>query len=152
MTVAAEQAHSSNMPRLRYAMPETRDVIGILEEAGGTRGFEASVATIPEVLESLQSTEIVHLACHGIQHPNELHKSRFCLSTGNLTVSNLMQTNLKGPFLAYLSACETAKGTRSTRTRPSTLPRRCYSQDSRASWRRCGESFCGNGSRLPSRE
>jgi CHAT domain-containing protein len=62
------------------------------------------------MLATLQSSQVVHLACHGIQHQDEPHKSHFCLSTGNLAISELMEMNLKGAFLAYLSACETAKG------------------------------------------
>lgn len=110
MTVAAEQAHSSNMPRLRYAVSDTRDVVDIVTKAGGSRSFDATAAPISEVLTNLQSSQVIHLACHGIQHQSEPHRSRFCLSTGDLMVSELMHLDLKGVFLAYLSACETAKG------------------------------------------
>jgi CHAT domain-containing protein len=34
----------------------------------------------------------------------------FCLSDGNLTVSRLMELDLKDAYFAFLSDCETAKG------------------------------------------
>jgi CHAT domain-containing protein len=110
MTVAAESVPHSNMPPLRYAVSETRGVIDIVKKAGASSGLDMDAATKAEVLAKLRSSHVVHLACHGIQRKHEPHKSHFCLSTGNLTVSELMEIELKDALLAYLSACETAKG------------------------------------------
>jgi CHAT domain-containing protein len=110
MTVADAYAQHSNMPPLQNAMLETRSVLEAAKKAGAADSFNAGTATKDEVLAMFQSSQIVHLACHGIQHREEPHKSRFCLSTGDLMVSELMRMDLKGAFLAYLSACETAKG------------------------------------------
>jgi CHAT domain-containing protein len=68
--------------------------------------------TPAKLVASLQAANFVHLACHGIQHSSEPHKSEFCLSSGSLTVSHLMAIDLKDAFFAFLSACETAKGDR----------------------------------------
>jgi CHAT domain-containing protein len=108
--VAAEHVQDSGMPPLRYALSEIRDVVDIVTKAGVTSRFDAGTATKAKVLAMLSSSQVVHLACHGIQHKKEPFKSHFCLSTGNLTVSELMETELKDGFLAFLSACETAKG------------------------------------------
>jgi CHAT domain-containing protein len=110
MAIAAEHAQNTNMPPLRYAMPEAHSVIDIATKAGAPSSLKSNTATKAEVLAKLQSSHVVHLACHGIQHKDEPHKSHFCLSNGNLSVSELMQLDLKDAFLAYLSACETAKG------------------------------------------
>jgi CHAT domain-containing protein len=53
---------------------------------------------------------IAHLACHGVQDQEDPLNSGFCLGDGKLTVSNLMVIKLEHAFLAFLSACETAKG------------------------------------------
>jgi hypothetical protein len=62
------------------------------------------------VADVLKSTNITHIACHGTQDAADAHSSGFCLSDGNLTVSHLMDLDLKDAFFAFLSACETAKG------------------------------------------
>jgi hypothetical protein len=66
--------------------------------------------TVSRVLQGLSSANIVHLACHGIQDTQDAVASGFCLGDGNLTLSDLMDTDLDHAFLAFLSACETAKG------------------------------------------
>jgi CHAT domain-containing protein len=67
-------------------------------------------ATLAYTAESLKSSTLAHIACHGIQHPTDALSSGFCLKDGNFTVSRLIDLNLKNAFLAFLSACETAKG------------------------------------------
>jgi CHAT domain-containing protein len=71
---------------------------------------DEGLMTKAEIIESLESANIVHLACHGAQHASEPHKSQFCLGIESLTISELMNVDLKNAFLAFLSACETAKG------------------------------------------
>jgi CHAT domain-containing protein len=110
MTVAAESARNHNMPPLRHAVPETRCVVDVATKAGASRVFEAGAASEADLLAALRSSHIVHFACHGIQHREEPHKSHFCLSTCDLSVSELMNLELKDAVFAYLSACETAKG------------------------------------------
>jgi CHAT domain-containing protein len=66
--------------------------------------------TISETCAAMQRANIVHLACHGIQDPDSAVESGFCLGDGRLTISRLMEMKLDNPFLAFLSACETAKG------------------------------------------
>jgi CHAT domain-containing protein len=53
---------------------------------------------------------MVHLACHGIHDTKEAIESGFCLGDGRLTISGLMELKTENAFLAFLSACETAKG------------------------------------------
>jgi CHAT domain-containing protein len=108
--VAVEHAEHTNMPPLRHAVSETRDVVDLATKAGVSSSFDPDMACKEEVLANLQSSQIVHLACHGIQHEREPYKSYFCLRTSNLTISELAEMKLKDAFLAYLSACETAKG------------------------------------------
>jgi CHAT domain-containing protein len=54
---------------------------------------------------------ILHLACHGIQDPDPL-KSALLLQDGEFSIEDIMRLNLPHAVLAYLSACQTAKGDR----------------------------------------
>jgi CHAT domain-containing protein len=56
-------------------------------------------------------TQILHLACHGIQDSEPL-KSALQLQDGKLTIEDIMELDLPHAVLAYLSACQTAKGDR----------------------------------------
>jgi CHAT domain-containing protein len=84
--------------------------------AGIVMSTSASVANdvyapslIQSVLEQAPSAHILHLACHGHQDEDPL-KSCFALHDGRLAISALMDLRLPNAMLAYLSACETAKG------------------------------------------
>jgi CHAT domain-containing protein len=57
-----------------------------------------------------QSTNLTHIACHGTQDAVNALSSGYYLSDENLSVSCLMDLNLRDAFFAFLSACETAKG------------------------------------------
>jgi hypothetical protein len=52
---------------------------------------------------------ILHMACHGIQHTDPL-KSSFLMHDGKLSMEDIIQLDLPHAFLAFLSACQTAKG------------------------------------------
>jgi CHAT domain-containing protein len=66
--------------------------------------------TIEDTSRVMEAANIVHLACHGIQDANDATESGFCLGDGRLTIARLMELKLDNAFLAFLSACETAKG------------------------------------------
>jgi CHAT domain-containing protein len=59
---------------------------------------------------AMQVSNIVHLACHGIQDDGDATQSGFCLGDGRLTIAKVAELRLDNAFLAFLSACETAKG------------------------------------------
>jgi CHAT domain-containing protein len=67
-------------------------------------------ASIDYVLSKLPEASIVHMACHGLQDPNSPLDSGFMMSDGLLTVAQLMALNMPSAFLAFLSACDTARG------------------------------------------
>jgi hypothetical protein len=66
--------------------------------------------TIEDTSRVMEAANIVHLACHGIQDVHDATQSGFCLGDGRLTIAKLMELKLDNAFLAFLSACETAKG------------------------------------------
>jgi CHAT domain-containing protein len=83
------------------------DVIGMERHSRAQGPAKAKIAS---VMSALPDSPILHLACHGQQDLENPLKSGFMLSDGMLTVRELMRLDLKNAFLAFLSACETAKG------------------------------------------
>ena len=67
-------------------------------------------ATTGSVVDHLPDATILHLACHGQQDTANPLESGFCLRDGRLSVAELMRLSLPNAVLAFLSACETAKG------------------------------------------
>jgi CHAT domain-containing protein len=62
------------------------------------------------LLKRLPEATILHLACHGLQDAQDPLKSGFIMQDSTLTIEELMSLPLPRAFLAFLSACETAKG------------------------------------------
>jgi CHAT domain-containing protein len=87
-----------------------------VESIAATKHFGRTVetiareATVGRVTERIKTASFVHLACHGLQHRTNALESGFYLNDDKLTISKLMGLQLDHPWLAYLSACETAKG------------------------------------------
>jgi hypothetical protein len=74
-------------------------------EDGDIGGVTASA-----LLDKLPEATILHLACHGRQDPDNALNSGFVMSDEILTIERLMHVPLPQAFMAFLSACETAKG------------------------------------------
>jgi CHAT domain-containing protein len=72
--------------------------------------LQAGSTTVVGTSAVIQTANIVHLACHGIQDDDDATQSGFCLGDGRLTIAKIMELKLDNAFLAFLSACETAKG------------------------------------------
>jgi hypothetical protein len=110
---APETMTSLKMPFLDNVQRELTDVSRIARATDAIEILEyglTSAAKVHEVAEAMPRADIVHLACHGMQDQEDPLNSGFCLGDGKLTVSELMGIRLDHPFLAFLSACETAKG------------------------------------------
>jgi CHAT domain-containing protein len=90
------------------------EISGIADQAGVQYAAPSRIVSTPEhAMAALPSATLVHIACHGLQNPEQPLESAFYLSDDSgLSVSNLMELDLKGAYLAFLSACETAKGDR----------------------------------------
>ena len=65
--------------------------------------------TVNVVLELMKAHDWVHLACHGVQQPENPLSCWFALYDGKLTLPRLMSQSLHAD-LAVLSACQTATG------------------------------------------
>jgi CHAT domain-containing protein len=111
-TIPVEQAHNTDLPLLRHVPREADLIIEIAAHAGASTSVMARATSKQDVIAALQTANVVHLACHGVQQDTEPHQSHFCLSDGTLSVAEVMEIDLKHAFFAFLSACETAKGAR----------------------------------------
>jgi CHAT domain-containing protein len=90
------------------------DIVAIADGADVQYAAVSRIVSTPEeATAALPSATLVHIACHGLQDIGQPLNSAFHLSKdGTLSVSELMELDLKGTYLALLSACETAKGDR----------------------------------------
>jgi CHAT domain-containing protein len=111
VAVAVEQAHNPTLSPLRYVAQETRHIIEMTASAGVSFSSLPATAAKNDVITSLQSANLVHLACHGIQDRVIPYESHFSLGNSDLSVSDLIKLDLPNAFFAFLSACDTAKGT-----------------------------------------
>jgi CHAT domain-containing protein len=110
--VAAKEAHKSTMPTLWNVDEEVKQVHNVADERRIFVNADCVIgpATVSQVAKSLEIAPFAHMACHGLQDATDALSSGFCLQDGTLTVSRLMELDLKNAFFAFLSACETAKG------------------------------------------
>ena len=72
---------------------------------------ESSVGTVEEVLTLMKNADWVHFACHGIQDASNPINSGLCLANERrLKISDIIALSRSRGGLAFLSACQTAKG------------------------------------------
>jgi CHAT domain-containing protein len=104
------EASAPGLSHIPSVEDEVQMVAGILTSTSASVVNDVhSPPMVDSVLEQAPSAHVLHLACHGHQHEDPL-KSCFPLHDGRLTISALMDLKLPKAMLAYLSACETAKG------------------------------------------
>jgi CHAT domain-containing protein len=112
--IAATKPWDVSLPALWNVEDEMNHVQAAAERAGisvdDSNSCRGDTAVVTRVAEVFMCTNLMHIACHGIQDTANALLSGFCLSDGNLSVSRLMDLYLKDAFFAFLSACETAKG------------------------------------------
>jgi CHAT domain-containing protein len=72
---------------------------------------ESSIGTVEEVLALMKKSDWVHFACHGVQDPKNPTESGLCLADKRrLRVSDIVALSRPHGGLAFLSACQTARG------------------------------------------
>jgi CHAT domain-containing protein len=59
------------------------------------------------VMKEMKNCNWVHLACHGMQKPNDPTKSALILQDGHLTLEKIIGLNFPKAEFAFLSACQT---------------------------------------------
>jgi tetratricopeptide (TPR) repeat protein len=118
LIAAVPQSFSSEWDEIVSTTEEANVVEASLPEGAvisirGTNGIvngDTCGVTASALLEKLPEATILHLACHGRQDSENALNSGFVMSDEMLTIERLMQVPLPRAFMAFLSACETAKG------------------------------------------
>jgi CHAT domain-containing protein len=77
---------------------------------GQTQQLLGSQATVENVLERMQSSAFLHLACHGEQNLDDALSSGLILYDAKLELGQILHVDLPKAKFVYLSACETAMG------------------------------------------
>jgi tetratricopeptide (TPR) repeat protein len=95
-------------------LPAEDDALGGIGLGHGMRA-ETLLALLPDAA-------VLHLACHGLQDAESPLKSGFVMRDRVLTIEELIPVPLPRAFLAFLSACETAKGDRVGRVADACYP------------------------------
>lgn len=72
------------------------------------RGTAATPADVKRALE--QSPTVAHFACHGTQDVTDPSSGHLALHNGDLGITEVASMRLDSAELAFLSACETARG------------------------------------------
>jgi CHAT domain-containing protein len=112
LVICEESSHNSSTKYLPSAAKEARIVRECFESAHARVLNTMSTQTMRAELLSLledASAHILHLACHAVQDAEPLN-SAIVLHDGQLTIEDIMRLSLPRATLAYLSACQTAKG------------------------------------------
>jgi hypothetical protein len=112
LLVAESVGHDANLGPI-HSVEEELDVIQHSAELHGIHDIitcRRGTATLGVVTSGIKSSRMIHLACHGTQDPSDPLSSGFHLRDGKLTISQIMDMELQDPFLAFLSACQTATG------------------------------------------
>jgi CHAT domain-containing protein len=109
LVICEESSGPSRLPNVPYELEVVR---GALEAAQiqllNSPLTHTSCAQMRSLLAE-SNTHILHLASHGVQEPDPL-KSAFLMQDGGFSIKDIMGLNLPHAVLAFLSACETAKG------------------------------------------
>jgi CHAT domain-containing protein len=108
-----DEAVTPGLPRLYAVGDEMKVIETILETNNVEYSRVAHVtdgATRDKVANRLLDATIVHFACHGQENSMEPLQSGFKLRDQTLTIQDLMKLDMPKATLAFLSACETAKG------------------------------------------
>ncbi|KIJ48883.1 hypothetical protein M422DRAFT_161997 [Sphaerobolus stellatus SS14] len=123
--VTSLQPQPQRMPKLlaiaqpssisQISLPGTLTEIKEIEQAvKGVLTIKTLVegnATLDKVVEELKTATWVHFACHGVQNPTHPLKSALLLADNDrLTLAKLASLKMPRGSLAFLSACQTAKG------------------------------------------
>ncbi|KAF8143023.1 CHAT domain-containing protein [Mycena galopus ATCC 62051] len=97
-------------------IPGTREEIKSIQgHAAGKvhiQWLEEKMATIDNVQKGMMSSRWVHFACHGVQSVSPTESALLLAGSSRLTLSNIINLSLPNADLAFLSACQTATGSK----------------------------------------
>jgi CHAT domain-containing protein len=107
------QDNADGYPPLPYTIVELQKISQYVPSDAltvfGPRENERA-ASVSNVASQLSDISIIHFACHGKQDLVNPLNSSLILEDGELKISQIMEKELPNASLAFLSACQTAKG------------------------------------------
>jgi CHAT domain-containing protein len=111
---AVIEPYAPNHPPLPNTKAELKIIAERVPKQWLTSIGRTGRATVNIALAHLRTSTVVHFACHGIQDRDNPLDSGLELADGRLKVSEIMREtharSSRGLSLAFLGACETAKG------------------------------------------
>jgi CHAT domain-containing protein len=114
LLICEESTDDGLLRRLPKASQEVRFIRECFTSAGAkvlnSDNHHTSVHQLQAALEETPA-HVLHFACHAMQDSDPL-KSGLLLQDGKFAIEDIMQLDLPHAVLAYLSACQTAKGDR----------------------------------------
>jgi CHAT domain-containing protein len=109
LLICEQSSGTRYLPNVRYELEMVREAL----EAAQTQILNSpsnhtSCAQMRSLLAD-SDAHVLHLASHGMQRTDPL-ESAFLMQDGEFSIKDLMELRLPHAVLAFLSACETAKG------------------------------------------
>ncbi|KIJ45381.1 hypothetical protein M422DRAFT_166732 [Sphaerobolus stellatus SS14] len=111
--LAIAQSSSIGQPKLRGTFDEIKYINAAVEQSRPLTlmTLVEEKATLGNVLSELKTATWVHFACHGVQNASHPTESALLLAgKDRLTLGMLTSLKITHGGLAFLSACQTAKG------------------------------------------
>ncbi|KAI9573087.1 TPR-like protein [Boletus coccyginus] len=111
--LAVRQPSSDGLPHLPGVATELTHIREVIRDSPSAHItlLESSDGTVEEVLSLMKEADWVHFACHGIQDATSPTDSGLCLADGRrLNLHDIITVSRPRGGLAFLSACQTAKG------------------------------------------
>ncbi|KAF7359752.1 hypothetical protein MVEN_00699900 [Mycena venus] len=97
-------------------IPGTQEEIRCIEQHAKGKvpvlWLHQDMATIGDVQKGMKECRWVHFACHGVQSPSPTESALLLARSSRLTLSNIIELSLPNADLVFLSACQTATGSK----------------------------------------
>ncbi|KAG9312088.1 hypothetical protein JVU11DRAFT_7372 [Chiua virens] len=104
----------STLPSVEHEIMRIRQETNMPLDRVAFESVTGAGATVEGAIQAFKSHRWAHLACHGAQHSERPFESWFAMGDGKLTLMGIIQERYTHSELAFLSACHTAQGDRST--------------------------------------
>jgi CHAT domain-containing protein len=101
-----------SVPGASY-IPNTEEELECIRSRVSNRNhvvLEGIDGTKRRVMDGMKDCNWLHLACHGVQKPDEPINSALILQDGHLKLEEIIKLDLPSAEFAFLSACQTTTG------------------------------------------
>ncbi|KAG0693350.1 CHAT domain-containing protein [Suillus ampliporus] len=112
--VAIGQANPVRGKELQCVAPELDIVAQHVAPVVPFTSLSGNHATVQGAFDSLSRNQWLHLACHGMPNRQKPFESSFAMRDGPLTIKDIIRSHLQNPEFAFLSACHTTVGDKSS--------------------------------------